>query len=57
MSEHTPETDRELDGTDIMNDDTEFVFPGAEREDLTEEERSFTFDEDYLDGDFPPAAA
>ena len=38
------------DGFEILDaDDAPFAFPGAEQDDLTERERSFTFDEDYLD--------
>ena len=54
MSDKMPDTDRGPDRTEL--NDTEFVFPGTERDDLTEEEKNFTFDEDYLDGDFPPPA-
>ena len=52
MSEKTPNKNTGFDGPDPRGE--EFDFPGAERDDLTEEEKSFTFDEDYLDGDFPP---
>ena len=53
MSDKTPNTDRSFDGTDM--NDAEFVFPGDGTDGLTEEEKSFTFDEGYLDKDFPPA--
>ena len=52
MSEKTPNQNTGFDDTEPRGE--EFAFPGAEREDLTEEEKKFTFDEDYLDGDFPP---
>ena len=53
MPDQTPNTHHVSDGDDWM--DTEFVFPGTERDDLTEEERSFSFDEDYMAGDLPAA--
>lgn len=49
MSEKTPRDD-------VLNQkDFDFAleFPGDGQENLTEEERSFTFDEDYLDSAFP----
>ena len=52
MSENTPNTNTGFDETDPRGE--EFFFPGTERDDLTEEEKEFTFDEDYLDADFPP---
>lgn len=52
MSDKTPR-----DGFGDMDLEREgFDFPGAEPDDLTEEERSFTFDEDYLDRDDPVGA-
>ena len=53
MSEKMPNTNNGFDWTDPGGE--EFDFPGTGRDDLTEEEKEFTFDEDYLDGDFPPA--
>ena len=53
MSEKTPYNDPFADGGDLREE--ELSFPGAERDDLTEEEKLFTFDADYLDGDFPRA--
>ena len=47
MSEKT----RKDDG--LNQNDLEFDFPGDGQENLSEEERSFTFDEDYLEGSFP----
>ena len=52
MSEKTPNTNTGPDENEIRGAD--FDFPGAEPDDLTEEERAFTFDENYLDADFPP---
>lgn len=49
MSEKTPKDD----GLNQKDLDFELEFPGDGQENLTEEERSFTFDEDYLDGAFP----
>ncbi len=40
--------------TDPRRDEDDFIFPGI-GEELTEEELTFTFDEDYLDGDKPAA--
>ena len=50
MSEKTPKTDP-------FREEDEFFFPGTDAEGLTEEEKTFTFDEDYLDADFPPRAS
>ena len=47
MSEKTPNTNNGFDETDPRGE--EFSFPGTERDDLTEEEKEFTFDEDYLE--------
>ena len=55
MSDNTPNKNNDFEWSDAG--DTEFEFPGAQPEDLTEEEAAFTFDDDYLDGDFPPVRA
>ena len=49
MSDKTPRDDG------LNQYEYDFGFPGDGQEDLTEEERNFSFDEDYLAGDFVPA--
>lgn len=49
MSDKTPREDG------LHQFERDFGFPGDGLEDLTEEERNFSFDEDYLAGDFSPA--
>ena len=44
MSDKTPN-----DGFDLLDDSFIPQFPGTEPDGLTERERAFTFDEDYLD--------
>ena len=53
MSEKTPNQNTGFDETDPRGD--VFDFPGAGLDDLTDEEKEFTFDEDYLDADFAAA--